>query len=214
MDHFPLISSSLCYARSDQEDFSLPRVCSGLAYALRRAGRSQRKWLSSHCRRRSGTKSRQRRDQGSRAQFHPRPPPRHCLGFSPFATQFLQMTKAALLHHHLTTPPPRPARPRALQLTAFSSAPFATPVKARQTSGSEVGMGTAPSGAPAPQTLPPYLLPISGLLPGPNMAFLVLRPLPAVTAKVIACEAGQSNCPTGPYPKVSGLGYAFPDAGN
>lgn len=76
----------------------------------------------------------------------------------PFATQFLQMTKAALLHQQPTAPTPRPARPRALQLTAFSSAPFATPVKARQTSGSEVGMGTAPSGAPpAPQSLPPYL---------------------------------------------------------
>lgn len=133
----------------------------------------------------------------------------------PFATQFLQMTKAALLHQQPTAPTPRPARPRALQLTAFSSAPFATPVKARQTSGSEVGMGTAPSGAPSSpitSAIPSYLFP--ACCPVQTWLSWCSAHFRQSPAKVITCEIGQPNSPTHRYPKVSGLGSAFPDAGN
>lgn len=119
MDHFPLISSSQCYARSDQEDFSLPLVCSGLAYALRSTGRSQRKWLSSLCRRRSGTKSWQQRHQGPSAQFHPRATASNF----PLSDQFLQMTRAALPHHHPTTTPSETPRSAAHRVQAMLPLP-------------------------------------------------------------------------------------------
>lgn len=175
VDHFPLISSSQCYARSDQEDFSLPRVCSGLAYSLRRK-KSEKgtvvslqapKWDKIPAAKRS-------------RPLGPIPPPRHCLGFSLFRpNSFIWPGQLfpTTTHHHAQRDPALCSSPRS------GNAPFATPVKARQTSGSEVGMGTAPSGALSSQPLPPYLLPTSGLLPGQNMAFLVLRPLPAITCQ-------------------------------
>lgn len=95
----------------------------------------------------------------------------------PFRTEALQTTSAAL-----PLPPPRPARPRALQLTALRQGSLCHACQSSANIRLRGGTGTAPSGAPAPQLLPPHL-PTSGFLPGPNMAFQVSRPLPRVTCQ-------------------------------
>lgn len=114
----------------------------------------------------------------------------------PFPTQFLQMTRAALPHHHAQRDPALCSSPRS------GNASSATPVKARQTSGSEVGMGTAPSGAPSSPTTSAISSTYFRLAARFKHGFLVLRPLPANTCqKMIACKAKQVNCPTGRNPK-------------
>lgn len=177
MDHFPLISSSQCYARSDQEDFSLPRVCSGLAYSLRKAGRSQRKGLSSHCRRRSGTKSQQQKDPGPWAQSHPRA----TASDFPFSDPIPSYDQDSSSPPPLTTTPSETPRFAAHRVRVMLPLPRLSKLGKHPAPRWE--WEPPPRGALSSQPLPPYLLPTSGLLPGPNMAFLVLRPLPAITCQ-------------------------------
>lgn len=179
---------------------------------MRRAGRSQRKWLTSHCRRRSGTKSRQRRDQGPRAQFHPRATASDFPLCDPIPSDDQSSSPPPTTHRPNTTPSetPRSAAHRVQQCSLCHACQSSANIRLRGGNGNRP-LGGPPS-SPITSAIPSYLFP--ACCPVQTWLSWCSAHFRQSPAKVITCEIGQPNSPTHRYPKVSGLGSAFPDAGN
>lgn len=117
----------------------------------------------------------------------PNPTPAPLPRIFPFPTQVLHITRTALPHHHS---PPRPARPRALQLTAFQQCSLCHACQSSANIRLRGGSGNRPLGGPlAPNhfrhtfCLLPACCPVQTWLSWCSAHF---RQSPA---KVIACEA-------------------------
>lgn len=120
---------------------SLPRACFWLGLCLAEGGQEQVR--ESGCLLIAGAEMGQNPGSAETQALGPNSTPAPLPRIFPFPTQFLPMTREALAHHHAQRDPALRSSPRS------GDASSATPVKARQTSGSEVGMGTAPSRAPS-----------------------------------------------------------------
>lgn len=167
-----------------------------LAWPIPCAGRSQRKGLSSHCRRRSGTKSQQQKDPGPWAQSHPRA----TASDFPFSDPIPSYDQDSSSPPPLTTTPSETPRFAAHRVRVMLPLPRLSKLGKHPAPRWE--WEPPPRGPLAPNHfrhtfyLLPACCPVKTWLSSCSAHF---RQSPA---KVIVCEARQPNCPIDRrYPK-------------